>query len=74
MPDLLTESIEKPPDAVEVDGAGAALDHRHLRDVVRGGLGRERAEQRQRHVDAVELVDVVLAAAAGARPARLVLA
>ena len=59
--------------AVEVDGAGAALDDRDLGDVVRRGLGGERAEERQGHVDAVELVDVVLAAAAGARPAHGVL-
>ena len=59
--------------AVEVDRPRAALDDGHLRDVVRGRLGRQRAEERQRHVDAVELVDVVLAAAAGARAARRVL-
>ena len=37
------------------------------------GSAAERAEERQRHVDAVELIDVVLAAAAGARAAHAVL-
>ena len=60
--------------ALEVDGAGAALHDRDLGDVVGGGLGGERAEERQVHVDAVELVDVVLSAAPGARPADGVLA
>ena len=59
--------------AVEVDRVGAALDHRHLVDVVRRGLRRQRAEQRQCDVDAVEEVGVVLAAAAGARTAHVVL-
>ncbi len=71
-PGLADRIDREPARAVEVDGAGAALGRRHLRDVVRRGLGRQRAEQRQRHVDAVELVDVVLAAAAGARAAGLV--
>ena len=58
---------------IEVDGARAAADGGDLRDVVRRRLGGERAEQRQRDVDAVEVVDVVLAAAAGARPAHRIL-
>jgi hypothetical protein len=51
---------------VEVDRLGAALDHRDLAHVVRGRLGREGSEKRHVDVDAVEIVDVVLAAAAGA--------
>ena len=58
---------------IEVHRAGTALDDRDLRDVVRRRLRRERAKERQRHVDAIELIHVVLTAAAGARAARLVL-
>ena len=59
--------------AIEVDGPRPALEHGHLGDVVGGRLGGERPVLRQAHVDAVEVVDVVLAAAAGARTADRVL-
>ena len=59
--------------ADEINGPRAPLDDRHLCDVVRSGFGRQRAEERQGHIDAVELVDVVLPAAARARAARRVL-
>ena len=59
--------------AVEIDRPRAPLDRRDLRDVVRRRLGRQGAEQRQRDIRAVELVDVVLAAATGARSACSVL-
>jgi len=52
---------------VEIDGLGAALNRRDLGDVVGCRLGRQRAEERQRDIHAVELVDVVLAAAPRAR-------
>ncbi len=60
----------EPAGPIEVNGASATLRRRDLRDIVRRRLGRERAEERQRHVDAVELIDVVLTAAAGAGTAR----
>src|SRR6266540_6781487 len=59
--------------AVEVQRLGPAAYDRDLRNVVRRGLGGERPEQGQGHVHAVEAVDVVLAAASGARSTRLVL-
>ena len=70
----LADGIDrKSAGTIEVDRSRRAPDRGDLFDVVRGRLRRERAEERQRHVDAVELVDVVLAAAAGARAAGLVL-
>ena len=59
--------------AVEAHRRGAGALERHLVDVVARKLGRQRAEHRQRHVDAVEAVHVVLAAAAGGRSADAVL-
>src|SRR6185295_18466921 len=53
--------------AIEIHGPGAALGGRDLRDVVRGRLGRQRPEQWQRHVDAIEVIDVLLSAGARAR-------
>ena len=51
--------------AIEADGLDAAALHRHVRHVVGRGVGREVAEQGQRHVHAVEAVLVVDARATG---------
>ena len=59
----------EPARAIEVDRARAAADGRDLGDVMRRRFGGEGAEERKRDVGAVEVVDVVLPAAAGARTA-----
>ena len=74
VPDLLTESIEKPPTRSKSTArAPPLITRRPARRRATPALGRERAEERQRHVDAVELIDVVLTAAARARAAHAVL-
>src|SRR5205807_6256492 len=55
--------------SVEVDRLGAAADDGDLGDVVIVRIGVQHAEQRHGDVHAVEHVDVVLAAGAGARAA-----
>ena len=74
VPDLLTESMVKPPARSKSTARAAPRIAVTCAMSCDAGSDGERAEQRQRHVDAVELVDVVLAAAAGARAADRVLA
>ena len=69
VPDLLTESIVKPPERSKSTARAPPWIIVTCAMSCVEGSADERAEQRQRHVDAVELVDVVLAAAAGARSA-----
>ncbi len=51
---------------VESDRLRTALDNRNLRDVMRGWLTRQHTKERQRYVDTVKLVGVVLARATSA--------
>ena len=59
--------------AVEAHRIGTAPFKHHLFDVVIGGFRRKGAEQRQRQVRAIEVIGVVLPAAARARPAHPIL-
>ena len=59
--------------AVETHRVDAAAHEDHLIDVVARWLRRQRSEHRQRDVDAVEAVDVVLPAASGGRSAHGIL-
>ena len=59
--------------AVETDGTDPAALERHLVDIVARGFRRQRAEHGQRHIDAVEAIDIVLSAPARRRAADSVL-
>ena len=59
--------------AVETDGTDPAALERHLIDIVARGFRRQRAEHGQRHIDAVEAIDIVLSAPARRRAADSVL-